>query len=216
MAAASVFIAPLGFAPSLRPLHTRAPPRHDARARLVLLITIDTLRADAVGAYEPRAPRRSHRGVVFRQAHNVVTLPRTPTSCPAPPLPARRARQRGSVPSHPHAGHSSGAGYRTDAFQRVTLDSPSASIAASTCTTTSRSGRPCLERHGGHRGRGQRWLARGDGPTLCWIHLYDPHPYLPREPFASFTGTPYGGSPRTRPEPVLRLLRGGLPTPSSS
>src|SRR3954464_11389187 len=66
-------------------LHARRPPHVvERKAGLdVLLVTIDTLRADAVGAYgattgaTPNLDRLAARGVVFRQAHahNVVTLP---------------------------------------------------------------------------------------------------------------------------------------------
>src|SRR5260221_9293889 len=66
-------------------LHTRRPPTTVTRKQGldVLLITIDTLRADAVGAYgattgaTPNIDRLARRGVVFREAHahSVVTLP---------------------------------------------------------------------------------------------------------------------------------------------
>jgi hypothetical protein len=44
--------------------------------------------------------------------------------------------------------------------------------------------------------RAVAWLqAQGDRPTLCWVHLYEPHfPYAPPEPFASrFRDAPYDG-----------------------
>src|SRR5450432_2468380 len=67
-------------------LHARGPPPAVVTRRPgldVLLITIDTLRADAVGAFgattgaTPLLDAVAARGVVFRQAHahNVVTLP---------------------------------------------------------------------------------------------------------------------------------------------
>lgn len=43
--------------------------------------------------------------------------------------------------------------------------------------------------------RALRWILAQKKPWFCWIHLYDPHdPYLPPEPYASrFKGQPYDG-----------------------
>src|SRR6185503_885583 len=185
----------------------------------VLLITIDTLRADAVGAYgsttgaTPLIDRLARAGVVFRQAHahNVVTLP-SHANILSGHLPFEHGVRDNAGFRFP-AGTATlatllkAAGYRTGAFvSAFTLDSrfgldrgfdvyddqlagPADTVAAA-----------------------QRWLAQGDGrPTFCWIHLYDPHaPYVPKEPFASrFAGTPYVGEVAAADaalEPVLGPL----------
>ena len=61
----------------------RSPPIHRQAGLNVLLVTIDTLRADAIGAYgnarasTPTIDRLAERGVRFSaaHAHTVVTLP---------------------------------------------------------------------------------------------------------------------------------------------
>ena len=196
----------------------------------VLLITIDTLRADAVGAYgattgaTPVLDRLARGGVVFRQAHahNVVTLP-SHANILSGRLPFQHgvrdnAGFRFPADTPTLATLLKAAGYRTGAFvSAFTLDSrfgldrgfdvyddqlegPAGPLALP-------------ERRGADTvAAAQRWLAQGDGrPTFCWIHLYDPHaPYLPREPFASrFPGTPYVGEVAAADaalEPVLRPL----------
>ena len=213
-------------------LHTRRPPTTLRRrpGLDVLLITIDTLRADAVGAYgattgaTPNIDRLAHRGVVFRQAHahNVVTLP-SHANILSGRLPFQHGVRDNAGFRFP-AGTPTlatllkAAGYRTGAFvSAFTLDSrfgldrgfdvyddqldgPAGPLALP-------------ERHGTDTvAAARRWLAQGDGrPTFCWIHLYDPHaPYLPREPFASrYAGTPYVGEVAAADaalEPVLGPL----------
>jgi choline-sulfatase len=60
---------------------------------------------------------------------------------------------------------------------------------------------------------GLEWIAdaaRGDQPFFAWIHLYDPHtPYSPPEPFASrYAGRPYNGEVAWTDELVGRLTAG--------
>src|SRR5258708_94294 len=215
-------------------LHTRrpaAPATFTRRPGLdVLLITIDTLRADAVGAYgsttgaTPLIDRMARAGVVFRQAHahNVVTLP-SHANILSGRLPFQHGVRDNAGFRFPEGTATlatllKAAGYRTGAVvSAFTLDSrfgldrgfdvyddqldgPAGPLALP-------------ERHGTDTvAAAQRWLAQGDGrPTFCWIHIYDPHaPYLPREPFASrYAGTPYVGEAAAADaalEPVLRPL----------
>jgi arylsulfatase A-like enzyme/Tfp pilus assembly protein PilF len=213
-------------------LHTRRPPPTVARkpGLDVLLVTIDTLRADAVGAYgsttgaTPLLDRLAERGVVFRQAHahNVVTLP-SHANILSGRLPFQHgvrdnAGFRFPADTPTLATMLKAAGYRTGAFvSAFTLDSrfgldrgfdvyddrldgPAGPLALP-------------ERRGVDTvAAAKRWLAEGDGrPTFCWIHLYDPHaPYLPAEPFAScHPGAPYVGEVAAADgalEPVLRPL----------
>jgi arylsulfatase A-like enzyme/Tfp pilus assembly protein PilF len=213
-------------------LHTRRPAAAVTRkpGLDVLLITIDTLRADALGAYgattgaTPVIDRLARGGVVFRQAHahNVVTLP-SHANILSGRLPFQHGVRDNAGFRFPSdtatlATLLKAAGYRTGAFvSAFTLDSrfgldrgfdvyddqlegPAGPLALP-------------ERRGTDTvAAAQRWLAQGDGrPTFCWIHVYDPHaPYVPREPFASrFAGTPYVGEVAAADaalEPVLRPL----------
>src|SRR6185369_10927811 len=196
----------------------------------VLLITIDTLRADAVGAYgsttgaTPGLDRLATRGVVFSQAHahNVVTLP-SHANILSGRLPFQHGVRDNAGFRFPSdtptlATLLKAAGYRTGAFvSAFTLDSRfglDRGFDVYDDQLAGPAGPLALpERHGTDTvAAAQRWLAQGDGrPTFCWIHLYDPHaPYRPREPFASrFAATPYVGEVAAADaalEPVLRPL----------
>jgi arylsulfatase A-like enzyme/Tfp pilus assembly protein PilF len=213
-------------------LHTRRPPPAIVRkpGLDVLLVTIDTLRADALGAYgattgaTPLLDRLAGRGVVFRQAHahNVVTLP-SHANILSGRLPFQHgvrdnAGFRFPADTATLATMLKAAGYRTGAFvSAFTLDSrfgldrgfdvyddrldgPAGPLALP-------------ERRAADTvAAAKRWLADGDGrPTFCWIHVYDPHaPYVPAEPFASsYAGAPYVGEVAATDaalEPVLRPL----------
>jgi choline-sulfatase len=184
--------------------------------RNVLLITIDTLRADALGAYGARTgatpwlDRLASQGVLFRDAHahNVVTLP------------SHANILTGRYPFEHHvrdnAGFRLGAdvptlagllrarGYRTGAFvSAFTLDSRFGLDRGFDVYDDrfAGGGRPSPlqlpERRAAETVAAARdWLRWGSGqPAFCWIHLYDPHaPYAPAEPFASrHPGQPYTG-----------------------
>ena len=213
-------------------LHSRRPPAAVTRqpGLDVLLITIDTLRADAVGAYgsttgaTPLIDRLARAGVVFRQAHahNVVTLP-SHSNILSGRLPFQHGVRDNAGFRFPSdtptlATMLKAAGYRTGAFvSAFTLDSrfgldrgfdvydDQLEGPAGPLALPERQGTDTVA-------AAQRWLAQGDGrPTFCWIHLYDPHaPYRPREPFASrFAATPYVGEVAAADaalEPVLRPL----------
>lgn len=53
------------------------------------------------------------------------------------------------------------------------------------------------------------WISRQRGPWFAWVHLFDPHtPYAPPEPFASrFPGKPYLGEVAFTDHQVGRLLQ---------
>ena len=196
----------------------------------VLLITIDTLRADALGAYgattgaTPLLDSVAARGVVFRQAHahNVVTLP-SHANILSGRLPFQHGVRDNAGFRFPRdtptlATRLKAAGYRTGAFvSAFTLDSRFGLDQGFDLYDDRLDGPAGVlalpERHGPDTvAAAQRWLAQGDGrPTFCWIHVYEPHaPYLPAEPFASrYPGAPYVGEVATADaalEPVLRPL----------
>lgn len=202
----------------------------------VVLITIDTLRADHVGAYgdrdaaTPVLDELAARGVRF--VHAVAHVPLT--------LPSHASLLTGLTPLAHGVRNNSGsllgptiptlaeqfraAGYRTAAFV---------------------SGFPLHRRFGLARGfdvyddrflrsddptrapyderRADRTLAaaiawvrqsqeQGTRPFLVWIHFFDPHaPYEPPEPYRTrFSDRPYDGEIAFVDEQIGRLLDSGL------
>jgi tetratricopeptide (TPR) repeat protein len=181
----------------------------------VLLITIDTLRADALGCYgnatveTPWIDRLAAGGVRFDQAHaqNVVTLP-SHANILSGRYPLDHGVRDNSGFRFPDgidtlATRLTGAGYATGAFvsafpldSRFGLDrgfdvyddrlgDPEARTAF---LMPERSGARTVE-------AARKWRAAQTRPTLTWIHLYEPHfPYVPPEPFASrYAPSPYHG-----------------------
>jgi len=194
-------------------MRRHAAVRRDPGAS-VLLITIDTLRADALGSYgnasgaTPWLDRLAAGGVRFQtaHAHNVVTLPSH-----ANILSGQYAFTHG-VRDNSGFRFPSGrdtlatilrrGGWRTGAFvSAFTLDSRFGLDAgfdvyddrlggAETHTAFEVPERRGTETVGAAMG----WLAaQGAGRTFAFVHLYEPHfPYQPPEPFASrFPGKAY-------------------------
>ncbi|HET7294083.1 MAG TPA: sulfatase-like hydrolase/transferase [Vicinamibacteria bacterium] len=208
MAAALTALVVIWLLASALPRHRRAGPN-------VLLITIDTLRADAVGAYgasrasTPMLDRLAAGGVRFdnAHAHNVVTLPSI-----ANILSGRYPHEHGVRDNSGFrfpAGSPTLAtllkerGYRTGAFVSAF---PLASrfglgrgFDVYDDSFVDRETRPAFllqERRAPETvALAQRFMAQSREPFLCWVHLYEPHfPYEPPEPFASrFLDAPYLG-----------------------
>lgn len=189
--------------------------RRDA-SRSVLLVSIDTLRADALGAYgragaeTPWIDRLAREGVRFEtaRAHNVVTLPshanllsgrlpfehgvrdNTGFRFPAElPTLATLLRERG---------------YRTAAFvsafvldSRFGLDRGFEVYDDLLGGAEERAEFLVPERHAPRTvAAAARWLtAQGDAPRFVFLHLYEPHfPYEPPEPLRGrFAAEPYHG-----------------------
>ncbi len=182
----------------------------------VLLITVDTLRADALGSYgkagaaTPWMDRLAAAGVRFddAHAHNVLTLPSH-----ANILSGLHPQEHGvrdnsgfrfpaAIPTL--ASVLSEHGYRTGAFvsafpldSRFGLDRGFEVYEDSFVDATSRPAFFEQERPGPDTVElARRWLAADDGrPSFCWLHLYEPHfPYAPPSPFAErFGNDPYQG-----------------------
>ncbi|MEA2339009.1 MAG: hypothetical protein QOE82_3016 [Thermoanaerobaculia bacterium] len=182
----------------------------------VILVTIDTLRADAVGysgntrVKTPFLDRLAAEGVVFTNAHahNVVTLPSHVNI-----LTGLYPYQHGV---HDNAGFKLDAkhetlatmlrrgGYATGAFvgaypldARYGLnagfdvydDNYGKGAASLDFTNQERPAGAVLD-------AAARWWRANDGkPRFLWVHLYDAHaPYRPPEPFASqYASDPYLG-----------------------
>jgi tetratricopeptide (TPR) repeat protein len=198
---------------SLKAAHVGAP-RDPGLS--VLVITIDTLRADALGAYgragagTPWIDRLAQGGVRFEHAHahNVVTLP-SHANLFSGRYPLTHGVRDNSGFRFPGdrptlAALLKARGYRTAAFvSAFPLDSRFGLDAgfdlyddrlggAETRTAflvPERPGRATVEAAVG-------WLrAQGESRALSFLHLYEPHfPYQPPEPFASrFRREPYQG-----------------------
>jgi len=195
---------------------SREHPVTSQRGFNVLLVTIDTTRADHIGAYgfrgaeTPNIDRLAREGVRFERAVSPVPLT----------LPAHCSILSGLLPLH-HAVRNNGtggfrtdretiatvlkkAGYRTGAFvgsfvlnHRFGLergfdvydDELDAEAVVQSGLEAERTGDVVVDRALG-------WLQTRDArPFFAWVHLYDPHaPYSPPEPYRSrHSASPYDG-----------------------
>jgi arylsulfatase A-like enzyme/Flp pilus assembly protein TadD len=193
------------------PAHPSAAPSRD-----VVLITIDTLRADALGfagnarSQTPVLDRLAAQGRVFTDAHahNVVTLP-SHTNILTGLYPFQHGvrdntgfRLAAKVPTLATVLH--GAGFATGAFVGAfPLDSQYGLNHGFDVYDdhypkgTNETEFVLPERRGDEVVRLALawWRARAGKPRFLWVHLYDPHAaYDPPEPFASrFKADPYLG-----------------------
>ena len=184
----------------------------------VLLVTIDTLRADHVGAYgsplglTPTLDRLAKEGLRFDVAHAHVpmTLPSHTTIMTGLYPPANGVRDNGAFRfdrTRPTLASALGAvGYRTAAFiGSFVLDARFGLNAgfdlyddrlngsSANLDVVQRTAEQVLA-------PAYDWIttqgsALDDRPWFVWAHLYDPHePYTPPEPFASrYSQDPYSG-----------------------
>lgn len=190
------------------------PPAAPLARANVLLVTIDTLRADRVGAYghggglTPTLDRLAREGVRAASVHAHVPLT----------LPSHTALMTGRYPftngvrdngsfrfdgAHPTlAGALKGAGYRTGAFvSAFVLDARFGLTAGFDRYDSALASRGA----GGALSMVERpaeatlaaaasWITGGDAaaPWFAWVHLYDPHePYAPPAAFRSRARDPY-------------------------
>jgi choline-sulfatase len=188
----------------------------------VLLITIDTLRADRVGrGLTPAIDGLAARGVRFSNARSTVplTLP-SHVSIMTGTLPAENGVRVNGVtlagrPTLARAFHD--AGYRTGAFVGAYVLDRRFGLSIGFDTYDDRvardpSGAAQLEAE--RRGdivvnAALQWLGDGSGkPFFAWIHLYDPHaPYDPPQEFLEKAGgNAYDGEVAFADAQVARVL----------
>ena len=207
----------------------RQSPAPDAHGASLLLITIDTLRADRVGAYggppglTPAIDRVAAAGVVFDEA--LTSVPLT--------LPSHATIMSGLDPFHHGARNNGGrlaqtyetlatrlkaAGYATGAFVAAAVldhrfglsrgfDVYDDAIArAARGRSTLESERPC----GVVVSRAARWIEKQTGPLFAWVHIYEPHaPYTPPDDLAgAHPGKPYDAEVAAADRCVNELLEG--------
>jgi choline-sulfatase len=218
----------LGLTPLLRPLWRERTLRAAPRPLDVILLTLDTTRADRLGCYgrgggtSPNLDGLARTGVMFRRAYSHVPLT----------APSHSSLLTGLLPSR-HGVHDNGgyvlkeefatlaeqfveAGYRTGAFVSAFVLDRRFGLARGFATYEDDvlQGRP-EEILAAVRGevtvdRALAWLRAPDPrPSFAWVHLYDPHlPYDPPEPYATlFKDQPYDGEIAYMDAQVGRLLR---------
>jgi tetratricopeptide (TPR) repeat protein len=221
-AGAALLVLALAFGllwPRLRPL-----PREPGLS--VLLVSIDTLRADALGAYgnasarTPWIDRLAREGVRFddAHAHNVVTLP-SHVNMLTGLLPYEHGVRdnsgfRVSPETRTLASLLKPHGYRSAGFVSAFVLDDRFGLAAGFDRWDARvaggewnRGLMIPERPGPATvAEAVRWLEAGGGPSFLFVHLYEPH--APYEPPAAF-GDGYAGEVAAADaalEPLLRPL----------
>jgi arylsulfatase A-like enzyme/predicted Zn-dependent protease len=204
--------------PRLTPWRRERALARAPRPLSVLLVTLDTTRADHLGCYgraggaTPHLDTLAKRGVLFRQAYAHVPL----TS------PSHASLLTGRLPTHHGVRDNGGyvlapglptlaerfaaAGHRTGGFVSAFVLDRRFGLARGFETYHDQvpSGSAADQGDPSRRAvraeetveRALRWLAQDPGrPFFLWVHLFDPHhPYEPPEPYASrFRSEPYLG-----------------------
>jgi len=171
---------------------------HEQKHRNVLLITLDTFRADRIGPLTSNLSKLAREGVSFANAGSAVPLT----------LPAHATILSGALPLH-HGLHNNGAGtfpadretlatslrrggYRTGAFvsafvldHRFGLNHGFETYDDEIARDPNQTSSYDAERRGAETvDRALAWLRRSDSrPFFAWVHLYDAHaPYEPPSP----------------------------------
>lgn len=207
------------------------------RSLSVILITIDTLRADALGVYgnskvaTPWIDRLAHEGVMFENAHahNVVTFPSHSNILSGflPTFHGVRDNTGFRFPANLKtlATRLKEKGFRTGGFvsafvlnSRFGLNQGFDVYDDRTATLEHQSPFMVPDRSGPSTvAAATKWIdAQGDAQFFAFIHLYEPHfPYRPPEPFKSrHPEKPYDGEVEAVDaalEPVLsKVMEGRL------
>src|SRR5688500_12788316 len=168
-----------------------------AAAPDIVLVTIDTLRVDSVGAYGGAGARTPHLDALARDGVlYVAAMAPLPETRPAhfSLFTARLPSQHGSLSNTTPLGEEAltlaevlaSAGYDTAGFVGCVLldDESGAQQGFATFDAGDRLMRPAGEVIADAR----RWLSgrRAEGPLFLWVHLFDPHlPYAPPPPYDS-------------------------------
>jgi choline-sulfatase len=206
-------------------------PAGISRNRLnLVVVTLDTTRADRIGAYgardveTPAVDRLATEGVLFEQAVSVapLTLPAHSSIFTGKFPPEHGVRDNGGFFLGPEqvtlAELLKGRGYRTGAFVAAYVlaakwginqgfdsyfdDFDLSQVRAVSLSAIQRPGNEVLD-------KALPWIEQaGESPFFAWIHLYDPHsPYRPPEPFESrYEGHPYNGEIAFADAQIARLV----------
>jgi arylsulfatase A-like enzyme/Tfp pilus assembly protein PilF len=187
----------------------------------VLLITIDTLRADRVGrGLTPAIDGLAARGVRFTGARTTapLTLPAHTSIMTGTRPPENGVRVNGAtLATRPTLARAfQGAGYRTGAFVGAYVLDRRFGLSGGFDTYDDRVQRDtagAVRLEAERRGdivvdAALKWLPGGSKPFFAWVHLYDPHaPYNPPQDFlAKAGGNAYDGEVAFADAQVARLL----------
>ncbi len=188
----------------------------------ILLVTLDTTRADHLGLESgseatPNLDGLARRGLYFSAAYSTV-----PTT-----LPSHVSMMTGTYPAEHgvrenarHLGEErvllaerlGALGYRRAAFVSGYPLASQFGLGRGFDSYDDDFGPQGVERKGAATvDAALAYLSRaGDGPVFVWVHLYDPHePYDPPEPFRSrFAGDPYLAEIASMDGEVGRLIEG--------
>lgn len=182
---------------------TRAPVRPD-----VLLITVDTLRADRLGCYggsgglSPRIDRLAAESLVFDNAACPMPLTRPSHASIVTSL---YPREHGVLNNQTALGEDvltlgevfRGAGYRVGGFVAVTLLAADSGAAQGFETFVAPEGARTLAADAVVLAA-KRWLDEPQArerPFFLWVHLFDPHmPYAPPPPYLPPARGPVGAA----------------------
>ncbi|MFQ5490046.1 MAG: sulfatase-like hydrolase/transferase [Phycisphaerae bacterium] len=193
----------------------------------LLLITMDTTRADRLGCYgwpaahTPNLDMLADRGVRFSQAysHVPITLPSHASLLTGTLPPEHGVRDNGRFrlgPVLPTLGEAfQKHGYRTGAFVSArVLDSRHGldrgfDVYDDTMARDS-TGKPFLDRNAKLvSDAALSWLEQdAEAPFMCWVHFFDPHaPYDPPPRFRTASMDSYDGEIAFMDRNIGRLLR---------
>jgi arylsulfatase A-like enzyme/Tfp pilus assembly protein PilF len=181
----------------------------------ILLVTLDTTRADAIGSATPAFNALAARGLRFTSAY--ATVPQT--------LPSHTSMLTGLYPGghgvHENARHLSDQqsllaeqlkreGYRTAAFVSAFALARRFGLARGFDLYDDQTPPGLAERTAAETtGRALAYLEKkSDQPLFLWVHYYDPHyPYTPPSPFRErYAEQPYLGEVASMDEQLGRLV----------
>lgn len=220
LAAACIVLAWLGCGCSQAPSAPEPAAAQDPPS--ILLVTLDTTRADSLGLESdqietPSLEALAARGTVFTQAWTTapMTLP-AHTSMLTGLYPAEhgvRENSRFVAASHTLLGERlRQAGYTTAAFVSGYPLKRSFGLARGFDHYDDHLGEGNAERRADETtGRALEYLgSAGSGPVFVWVHYFDPHePYAPPEPFRSrYASAPYLGEIAFMDQEAGRLIEG--------
>ena len=186
----------------------------------ILVVTLDTTRADAIGpgaktADTPAFNALATRGRLFRQAY--ATVPET--------LPSHSSMMTGLYPAghgvHENARYLSGShtlmaerlngsGYKTAAFVSSFVLAKQFGLARGFDVFDDELGGAPERRSRETTDRAIAYLSQAaDAPLLLWVHYFDPHtPFEPLEPYRSrYAASPYHGEIAAMDEQLGRLIQ---------
>jgi arylsulfatase A-like enzyme/Tfp pilus assembly protein PilF len=196
------------------------PPPSPAARPFILLVTLDTTRADAIGpeakdADTPAFDALAAKGLRFRRAYAAApeTLP-SHASMMTGLLPAGHGVRQNARPLAPGvpvvAERLKAAGYSTAAFVSAFVLARRFGLARGFDVYDDALPAGGTERASAETAdRALAYLAKAPtGPRFMWVHLFDPHaPYAPPEPFrARYRDRPYVGEVAAMDAQLARVV----------